>query len=135
MLFAAHTLTRTVAVSTRSETPAAQWRTLSILRASGPLRLGELARLSRVSQPGMTRLVGSMLDAGLLDKHEDPGDSRAQLISITPAGAKAFDVWESQLGEALMPVFADLSDDDWAVLTRAAEILASVTENSEENAS
>lgn len=35
----------------------ATWRTLSVLQSSGPMRVGELAALSQVAQPTMTRIV------------------------------------------------------------------------------
>lgn len=116
---------RLAAIETKNETPVAQWRTLSILRTEGPQRLGELARLSRVTQPGMTRLVSTMTSEGLLTRAADPSDSRASVIHITDAGLAALDDWRAQLRSALMPFFADLPDEDWDVLTRASEILTS----------
>ena len=40
IVVAAHALTRIAAVETRNHAPAAQWRTLSILRSEGALRIG-----------------------------------------------------------------------------------------------
>ena len=40
LIVAAHTLTRLAALETANDTPAAQWRTLTILRDHGPLRVG-----------------------------------------------------------------------------------------------
>lgn len=125
IVIAANAMGRIAAIATRNETPAAQWRTLSILGSEGPQRLGELARLSRVTQPGMTRLVTTMTEAGLVMRTEDPSDSRATVVSTTPAGAAALAAWHVQLREMLAPFFADLSDEDWLVLTRASEILTS----------
>lgn len=124
IVVAAQRLTRIAAAETHNEAPAAQWRTLSILRTEGPLRLGELATASRVTQPGMTRLVGQLADAGLVARISDPSDSRAIVVEVTPAGVQALEAWLVQLGEALAPRFADLDDADWAALTRAAEILS-----------
>lgn len=129
---AAAAIGRIAAVETRNETPAAQWRTLAVLRQYGPLRLGELAGLSRVTQPGMTRLVGTMADAGLVHRASDPDDSRVTVVSGTVAGDRALDAWTDQLGEALEPLFAELPDDDWDVLTRAAEILTARIASAEE---
>jgi DNA-binding MarR family transcriptional regulator len=123
IVVAAHALTRLAAVRTRNEAPAAQWRTLSILQQEGPLRLGELAAASRVTQPGMTRLVGQLADAGLVQREPDPADSRASVISVTDAGVTALAAWRVQLRDALEPMFADLADEDWAALSRAAAIL------------
>ena len=113
IVVAAHALTRIAALETRNEAPAAQWRTLSILQTEGPRRLGELAAMSRVTQPGMTRLVGQLADAGLIARESDPADSRASIIKITDAGARAIAAWRVQLRDALEPHFADLDEDDW----------------------
>ncbi|MBN9223563.1 MAG: transcriptional regulator [Microbacterium sp. SCN 70-27] len=119
----AHALSRVASLETRNEAPAAQWRTISILRQHGPLRIGDLAALSRVTQPGMTRLVSQMAEAGLLERGADENDSRATVVSVTPAGLDALDEWMQVLSDALAPRFADLSDDDWVAVRRAAEIV------------
>ena len=127
LVVAAHALTRVAALETRNEAPAAQWRTLTLLRENGPQRLGELASLSRVTQPGMTRLVGAMADAGLVERTSDAADSRATVVQATAAGIDALQAWLTQLTAALTPHFADLDDDDWAALGRTAGILARKT--------
>lgn len=123
----AHALTRVASLETRNEAPAAQWRTLSLLRDHGPQRIGDLATLSRVTQPGMTRLVAQMTDAGLLERRSDESDSRATIVAATPAGLAAFDDWLRVLSEALAPRFADLDDDEWTTIRRAADIVAART--------
>lgn len=132
IVIAAHQLGRIAAVSTRNETPAAQWRTLSLLASEGALRLGELARLSRITQPGMTRLIGTMTDADLVERATDPDDSRVTVVSVTDAGRAALSAWHEQLSGALQPLFEDLDDDDWAALTRASEILTSRINDTQE---
>ena len=127
IVVAAHALTRIAAVETRNEAPAAQWRTLSILRTEGALRLGTLASLSRVTQPGMTRLVGQLAEAGLVTRTSDPDDSRATVVEATGDGLRALDAWLVQLRDALEPRFDDLDDEDWAALSRVAAILSERT--------
>lgn len=127
LIVAANALTRMAALTTENETPSAQWRTLKLLRDHGPLRVGELATLSRVSQPGMTRLAGQMADAGLLEKSTDAADSRVAVVSATAAGERALDGWLAQLQEALLPFFADLDDDDWEAVRRTADLIARKT--------
>jgi DNA-binding MarR family transcriptional regulator len=124
---AAHTLTRLAALETQNDAPAAQWRALSVLRTEGPLRLGALATATRTTQPGMTRLVGQLADAGLVRRESDPADSRATVVSVTDAGASALAAWRLELRAALEPLFADLDDDDWAALSRVARILSART--------
>jgi Transcriptional regulators len=132
LITGAHTLTRIASLETRNEAPAAQWRTLSLLSTHGPQRLGELARLSRVSQPGMTRLTSHMVDAGLLSRSPDPADSRASVLSITDAGARALKEWHDLLGATIAPRFHDLDDADRAAIRRAADILINATHDSTE---
>jgi len=122
---AAHTLTRLAALETKNDAPATQWRALSVLDAEGPMRLGELARASRATQPGMTRLVGQLAEAGLVTREHDPADSRATVIGIADHGRESLAAWRIELRDALAPLFADLSDEEWAVLSRAAGILKS----------
>ena len=131
LVLGAHALTRVASLETRNEAPAAQWRTLSLLREHGPQRIGDLAALSRVTQPGMTRLVAQMTDAGLLERGHDAHDSRATVVSVTPAGLTALDEWIQVLGAALAPRFSDLDADDWAAIRRAADVVDARTRTAE----
>jgi DNA-binding MarR family transcriptional regulator len=127
LIVAAHALTRLAAIETKNDTPAAQWRTLKLLREYGPQRLGDLATLSRVSQPGMTRLVGQLASAGLVARDSDAADARVQRISVTPAGERALDAWIEQLRDALAPHVVQLDDATWHAISVAADALTSIT--------
>jgi DNA-binding MarR family transcriptional regulator len=124
---AAHVLTRLASLETRNDAPSTQWRALSILKSDGPMRLGELAKASRATQPGMTRLVGQLAEAGLVTRDQDPSDSRATVIAVTPLGRDELAAWRIELRDALAPLFADVSDDEWDVLAHAARILKAHT--------
>jgi len=124
LLVATHALTRVAALETGNAAPSAQWRTIAILREHGPLRVGELAALGRVTQPSMTRLVGIMDDAGLVERTTDDADSRATVVTATQHGVDAYLAWRAQLTEALLPRFADLDDADWEALRTTAHILS-----------
>ena len=127
----AHALTRVASLETRNEAPSAQWRTITLLRDHGPQRIGDLATLSRVTQPGMTRLAAQMAEAGLLERGADERDSRATVVSVTPAGLTALDEWMQVLSDALAPRFADLTDEEWSVIRRAADIVDAHTRTAE----
>jgi DNA-binding MarR family transcriptional regulator len=127
LIVAAHALTRVAALETRTQAPAAQWRTLTILRDRGSLRVGDLAALSRVTQPGMTRLVGQMAEHGLIERSTDAADSRVTIVSATPLGLEALETWLVQLTSALAPHFDDLTDEEWSALRTTAAVLARKT--------
>ncbi len=124
LVMSAHALARIAAQDAGNEAPSAQWRTLGILERQGSLRLGELAAEARTTQPGMTRLIGALDQAGLVSRAADPADTRATLVSATPAGLQAIAGWRDEVRDTLAPRFSELGEEDWAVLHRAAEILA-----------
>jgi DNA-binding MarR family transcriptional regulator len=127
LLVTAHRLTRIAAQTTGSTTPSAVWNTLSILSTSGPLRVGDLARAARVTQPSMTKLVHQLSADELVLRIADTNDSRAWLIAITDRGSTELEQWRETLGRALGPMFADLEDSDIQTLMRAVELLRSRT--------
>ncbi|GAA1528794.1 DNA-binding MarR family transcriptional regulator [Microbacterium ginsengiterrae] len=123
IVMSAHALARIAAQEARNDAPAAQWRILTILEKEPGRRVGELARASRATQPGVTRLLGDLERAGLVTRTPDERDSRATVVHITPNGAAALAHWRESFRETLAPRFAGLDADDWAALDRAAEIL------------
>lgn len=127
LIVEANRLTRVAAQATGSTTPAAVWRTLSILASDGSYRIGDLAKASRVTQPTMTKLIHSLAEDELIYRIADVADSRAWLIAITDKGTNALASWRIELGKALQPMFADLSADETDILERAVAILESRT--------
>ncbi len=123
LILSAHALARIAAQDAGNEAPSAQWRVLSILENSAPVRIGDLARAARTTQPGTTRLVGELERTGLVARASDPQDSRATLVTITARGRQALEDWRVELRTTLAPRFADVSDDDWLALERAADLL------------
>ncbi|MFC5789207.1 MarR family transcriptional regulator [Agromyces tardus] len=129
-----HRLTRLAASVTGSTESPAVWRTISVLRDVGPLRLGELARISRVSQPTMTKLVHALDERGWIRRIADANDARAWLISADPRGLAALDAWREELAAALAPTFADLEDDELATLAASVEIVRTRLERARDGA-
>ena len=98
--------------------------TLLTLRRSGSCRLTDLAVSEGVSQPSMTALVGRLADAGLVQRGADPGDRRAVLIALTPAGAEPLDRRREARAERLAGPLGELTDPDVRAITDALPALA-----------
>jgi DNA-binding MarR family transcriptional regulator len=64
---------------------------LGQLAEAGPMRPGELAARLGVEPPHVTRQVQRLQQVGYADRVPDPGDRRAHLIQLTPAGKAASD--------------------------------------------
>jgi DNA-binding MarR family transcriptional regulator len=123
LITTAHRLTRLAAHETnRTESPAT-WRTLSVLQAHGAMRLGELARQSRVTQPTMTKIVRGLDDLNWIKRIVDGDDARASLIAATPRGIQALADWRETLATALLPFFDGLTEGEQETLQRAVDIL------------
>ncbi|MEV8214288.1 MarR family transcriptional regulator [Leifsonia sp. NPDC077715] len=125
LVVAAHRLTRLAARVTGSTESPATWRTISVLQTTGPMRLGELATQSRVSQPTMTKIVRNLVEAEWVKRIADTDDARAWQVAVTDKGAAAFQAWRDELSAALVPMFADLSEDELAAMRSTVEIIAS----------
>lgn len=98
--------------------------TLTTLRRSGPSRLTELATGEGVSQPSMTALVARLAEQGLVERHGDPSDRRAVLITLTPAGAQLLDRRRETRTARLTGPLAQLADDDVRRIADALPALA-----------
>lgn len=77
----------------RRATPPSEWSAVALssldaLARGGPQRVGDLARQERITQPGMTGLVGRLAAAGLVERGSDVRDGRATLVTVTVAGRK-----------------------------------------------
>ncbi len=64
----------------------AQFPLLAALDARGPLTVGEAVDALGVSQPAVTRTLGSLIAADLVETQRDANDSRVKRISLTPEG-------------------------------------------------
>lgn len=124
LISSTHKLTRIAARWTGSSISSAVWSTLAVLDSEGPHRIGALARSARISQPGMTKLLQTLVEDEWVLRIADMEDSRAWLIAITPKGREARFQWRHELAEATKPVFDDLTEGDWLVLEHATRILS-----------
>lgn len=116
-------LVRFAAQASGRNMSSATARTLSILSTEGPLRTGDLARASRISQPGMTKLLRTMQGDELVSRIAEVDDARAWLIQITPKGRAALVEWRTVLATEMSPLFGDLDEADWQILESAATLL------------
>jgi len=123
LISATNRLTRLAAVASGNTTPASQWRVLGVLEQDGPQRIGEIAASLRISQPAITQFAPTLEEQRLVTRAQDPHDARATILTITDEGRQALADWKAELGGALAPLFAELTEADWAAVTRTVKIL------------
>lgn len=98
----------------------AQASVISVLVYGGPGSITRLAAAEQVRVPTMSRLVKDLEVAGLVTRSADGGDARASVIEVAPKGRALFETARNRRLGRLESALADCSDEDRALLTRAA---------------
>ncbi|WP_297008722.1 MarR family winged helix-turn-helix transcriptional regulator [uncultured Corynebacterium sp.] len=80
--------------------------------SSAPARVGDLAKLGGVTQPGMSQLVSRLESAGLVERAGSVEDARVTLVTITERGRDALDRVNRERNNVLGVHLERLSDDD-----------------------
>jgi DNA-binding MarR family transcriptional regulator len=122
-------LHRRLAQRTVGELAFAQVSALVTIEKHGPIRLGELASREKVAAPSMTRTVGGLLAAGLVDKLPDPDDGRSFHIVITPGGRTLLEQVRTQRNALLAERVARLTPAEYAALSTALPVLERLAED------
>jgi DNA-binding MarR family transcriptional regulator len=65
-----------------------QYNVLRMIDTMGPQPQAEVARRLMVTAPVVTRLAGTLAEAGLVERRTDPKDKRAVLLALTPTGRR-----------------------------------------------
>ena len=81
-------------------------------KAPAGMTLGELSQRMMVSNGNVTGLVERLLALGLIDRRPSPTDRRAQLVSLTPDGRRAFRAMARTHEGWVADIFTGLSADD-----------------------
>ena len=103
-----------------------QWRILLTLWQHQECRFGELAKLTSIEPPTVSRLLNAMTKARLVKRQRTETDSRSVNVSLTPAGTALFEK-TIPFSERVNGLYvAGLSKADLAILRRA---LATIYDN------
>lgn len=94
----------------------------------GPLTLGHLAELERVTPPSVTRVVAALERAGLARRETDAGDRRVARLSITPKGAQLLQRNRTRKTEYLARRLDALGEADLVAVRDALPILERLLE-------
>lgn len=106
-----------------SALPHAAMRLMGRLDELGPTRISELAKADRCSQPTMSNLVQRQEENGWVRREPDPADSRASLISLTPAGRAELDRARHEAGQAIATRLRQLPPADLETLRAAVTVV------------
>jgi DNA-binding MarR family transcriptional regulator len=121
-------LHRRLAQRASGELTFAQVSALVTVEKHGPIRQGELAAREKVAAPSMTRTVGGLMEAGLVEKIPDPEDGRSCHIVVTPAAHALLEKVRTERAALLTERAARLTPDQYATLVAALPVIEQLAE-------
>jgi DNA-binding MarR family transcriptional regulator len=78
-----------------------QLSALGVIARTGPIRLSELAEVEHMNPTMLSRVVGALVEAGLVRRRVDPDDRRAGLVEVTATGRRTHDRLRAERGRIL----------------------------------
>jgi DNA-binding MarR family transcriptional regulator len=110
---------------TETELSATQFATLGWIASEGPLTIGRLAELERVTAPSMNRTVNCLVDSGYVTRTAATDDRRKVLVESTDTGEaivretrRRRDAWFAKRFAALSPAERETLTDATTILRR-----------------
>ncbi|WP_410790386.1 MarR family winged helix-turn-helix transcriptional regulator [Kribbella sp. C-35] len=100
---------------------------LHTLHRRGPLRLTGLLATEQLTQPALTSLVAKLEQDGLVQRHPDPADGRASLLSLTRTGQELVRSRHTNRVAKLTALVEQLTPDERAVLAGSIDVLHRLT--------
>lgn len=106
------------------ELTMAQLKTLFTLCNAQPVTVSELAEWLGISAPTASYLVDRLVQAGLVDRAEDPADRRRTLVQLTAAGEELTRRLRQGNRDVLVPLLEQLDTEDLEAFDRGLAALA-----------
>ncbi|HET9105132.1 MAG TPA: MarR family transcriptional regulator [Solirubrobacteraceae bacterium] len=95
---------------------------LNIVRG-GETGLSSLAESEDLNPTMLSRVIGELVQSGLVARVSDPGDRRAARVTATPAGCRMAEQIRRERTDALNHALAELNGRDRALIERALPAL------------
>lgn len=115
-------------VKSTSQTEA-RWSALYFLSNAGEgLIQSDLAERMGVQGPTLVRLLDALEAQGLVKRTEAPGDRRAKLVMIQPAGESIIAEVDAVAAQMRDAVFAGITDHDLATALRVLDTVVNALE-------
>jgi len=96
-------------VPTEGLTRSQVW-VLSTIARMGPIGMGELAEFENMNPTMLSRMVGKMADAGLVERVSDARDGRAVVVRLTTAGTALQDRLRAERSRLFVERLAELPE-------------------------
>jgi len=93
-----------------------EWGVIGHLREHGPLAPSALAERFQLDRARTSRMIGSLVDKGLIVRETLPGNRKQALVRLSPAGSALYERLMPQVQEINRQVLQALSPEEMARL-------------------
>jgi DNA-binding MarR family transcriptional regulator len=100
---------------------------LATIGRVGPLTLGELAALEQVAPPTVTKVIGKLEAAGLVDRLADRADRRVCRVALSADGRRQLEINRSRRTAWLADRLAALEPEEQDRLAAAIDAIEQLT--------
>jgi DNA-binding MarR family transcriptional regulator len=114
--------------STGAGLTPSQASVLGLIVARGPIGIGELSEREGLNPTMLSRVIGKLYSAGLIDRIRDPADLRNVSVVSTPAGRRVDKQVKARKAAAVSQWMAMLSPEGAAAVTAALPALEQLAE-------
>lgn len=97
---------------------------LSVVIFAGAMPIGQLAEIEQVSAPAITKTVGALEAAGLVERVRSTTDRRVVNVRATAAGRAVLERGRIARVRRVANLLSDLPSEDLAVIARAARLVS-----------
>jgi len=108
-----------------------QFSVLMQLHHKGPCGMSEISERFEVTPAAASQLVEKLVQAGYLERSEDPSDRRAKLLSLSPSGTQLIEQGIAERYRWMDDLVKTLSPEEQAKVSEALEILTRAAQSME----
>jgi DNA-binding MarR family transcriptional regulator len=103
-----------------------QMSVLGSIASGGPIGVGALAEVEDLNATMVSRVVGKLADAGLIDRVADNRDRRVARVSVTTAGREALVQVRAERSRAILEAIERMDGADAEAVLEALDALESL---------
>ena len=102
----------------------AEWRLLAMSHALGPCSAAQIGTAGQIDRAEISRALGKLEAAGLLERSPDPDHGKRQILSVTRKGEQVHTRVAEERRTYFRTITADLSDDERELIETAMTAMA-----------
>lgn len=102
----------------------AEWRVLAFICSAGPASASEFGAAAEIDRAEISRAVGKLTQAGLIERNPSKENRRRLIISATPKGHATFLTIRDDRRKYFQEIMSAVPANEWKLLGKTLEAIA-----------